>query len=232
MAYGKPEPLVDGNVERVLSRLFAFEENLATSQGKNAIWKMAESLVKTEDPGAFNQGLMELGALVCVPSAPRCLLCPLSSLCQGYRKGIAGRLPVKNRDKRSVKVKEAVLLLKNRGKWLLTDTNEQSLFPGLWQFPWTWKKCGERFPRGTLARLLERFDVADLPALEFHQLKHGITFRSISTVFYLVDATGSEVEFERPDSSRFRWVPTRELVGEALPAYQKKVVGLLKGKRS
>jgi A/G-specific adenine glycosylase len=222
--------LVDGNVERVLSRLFAFEEDLATSQGRKGIWRIVAALVQTEDPGTFNQGLMELGALVCLPSAPRCLLCQLSSLCEGYQKGIADRLPIKIKEKRSIKVQEVVLLLENQGKWLLTDANEESLFPGLWQFPWVWKKRGERFPRETLAALLERLGLAGLPATQFHELKHGITFRSISSTFYLAEAKGRRVTIASSESSRFRWVATRDLMGEALPAYQKKVIEMLSGR--
>ena len=81
IAYGKPEPLVDGNVLRVLSRLRAMTTEVGASAMDKAAWRLCGQLVDPQDPGAFNQALMELGATVCTPKSPTCGSCPVRDLC-------------------------------------------------------------------------------------------------------------------------------------------------------
>lgn len=223
IAYGERVPLVDGNVERVLSRLFVLREDFSTTKGTKAVWDLAEKLVPEVRPGDFNQALMELGALVCAPTGPRCLLCPLSKLCRAYREGVAEELPVKSRKQKQVKVEEVVLLLKCGGRWLLTNRNEEGLYEGMWQFPWGWKKKGERSLKSTLQRLADSLNLSVTSVKRFHSLSHGITYRRIESTFY-------SIEFQRenaPEGPDMRWVRKNDLIREAMPGYQKKMLNLL-----
>ncbi len=96
LAYGERVPIVDGNVRRVLARIFAIESNVSSGRGSAEIWKLAADLVTPPglDPGILNQGLMELGATVCLPRDPDCSRCPVRALCAGHAKGWARRLPI------------------------------------------------------------------------------------------------------------------------------------------
>ncbi len=96
IAFGAAAPLVDGNVARVLARLFAIEDDARGGKGLARIWALAGLLVRDlgdRDPGAWNQALMELGATVCVPKGPRCLVCPVRDACEGRARGLEGELP-------------------------------------------------------------------------------------------------------------------------------------------
>lgn len=95
IAFGERAPLVDGNVERVLTRLFAVGGDPRTGPVKKHLWALAATFADHADAGAVNQSLMELGATVCAPTSPRCLTCPVRSICQAAQEGDAERYPEK-----------------------------------------------------------------------------------------------------------------------------------------
>ncbi|MBI4395287.1 MAG: A/G-specific adenine glycosylase, partial [Candidatus Omnitrophica bacterium] len=96
IAFQKPVPLVDGNVARVFSRIFYFRKDVAKPETQNMLYALAEKLVPKEKPGIFNQAVMELGSLICIPETPKCSICPVKSLCLAFRKGDPSKLPVKS----------------------------------------------------------------------------------------------------------------------------------------
>ena len=116
IAFGLPEPAVDGNVLRVLSRLTADPSDIADPRTKAAAEDALRQILPVEDPGTFNQALMELGALVCVPNGlPLCDRCPLADLCQGHIQGIALDLPVKSSKKpRRLEQRTILVLVRDR----------------------------------------------------------------------------------------------------------------------
>ncbi len=101
IAYGMPEPAVDGNVMRVLSRVLLIEEDIAKQKTKRLFEDILYDLISTADPSAFNQGLMELGALVCTPRSPGCLLCPVRLHCRAYEAGVQDALPLKSKKEKA-----------------------------------------------------------------------------------------------------------------------------------
>ena len=95
MAFGEKIPAVDGNLLRVLSRLYGVEEDISGTQGKKTITALAEEAIPGNRPGDFNEALMDLGAEVCIPRHPRCEACPLTAFCQAWKEGKTEILPVK-----------------------------------------------------------------------------------------------------------------------------------------
>ncbi len=99
--FGERVSIMDGNVKRVLSRLLAFDADLASGANEKLLWKAADELLPpegdTEAISRYTQGLMDLGATVCLPRQPQCLICPVEALCEGRRQGDPARLPVKTR---------------------------------------------------------------------------------------------------------------------------------------
>jgi A/G-specific adenine glycosylase len=93
IAFGLPEPIVDGNVVRVLCRLFALAGDPARAPLKAELWRIARELVPKDKPSEFNQSLMELGATICTPSSPRCALCPVAKHCRALAQGKQRELP-------------------------------------------------------------------------------------------------------------------------------------------
>ena len=113
IAFGIPVPAVDGNVLRVFARLYNDDADVMTPAAKKAFTVRVVDQMPKATPGPYNEALMELGALVCVPGAPRCEVCPLAQLCQGYAAGRAAELPVKPAPKAKGRVPVTVALIES-----------------------------------------------------------------------------------------------------------------------
>lgn len=135
IAYGKREPLVDGNVIRVLTRLFAIEGDPAKGPIKKKIWSMAEQCLPEENAGVFNESLMELGALVCTPSSPNCTQCPLATHCAAYAQGKVTAYPQLAPKKKPPVVYAAALVDKQVNEIRLARRRGDALFGGMWEPP-------------------------------------------------------------------------------------------------
>ena len=134
IAYGERVPAVDGNVLRVVSRLIASREDILLDATKRAV-ESALSSVLPKDPGQFNQAMMELGALVCLPRTAHCEDCPLASLCRAHAEGIENDLPVKAPKKERRVEERTVLLIEQDGKFAVAKRPKRGLLAGLWEFP-------------------------------------------------------------------------------------------------
>lgn len=142
IAYGERAPLVDGNVARVLARVLALDEDVKSTAGTKALWTKAgalmASLAPDAEPGDLNQGLMELGATICTPTSPRCLVCPLAKLCAAKRLGRQDELPVMPARK---KTRDLPLLarthvwIEEAGQIVVGRRPTGGLFGGLWELP-------------------------------------------------------------------------------------------------
>ncbi len=135
IAYGEATPLVDGNVARVFARLFAIEDDVRSTKGIARLWALAEELVDQGDPGAWNQALMELGATVCAPRDPRCLLCPAQTLCRARALGKERDLP-RMKAKAKPRVQKRWALVATKGEAVLLGQRRADVrFGGLWEPP-------------------------------------------------------------------------------------------------
>lgn len=135
IAFDQPVPLVDGNVIRVITRLFNIHTDTNSSSTQKRIWDIAAQLVPRKHPGDFNQALMELGATLCTPGTPRCLLCPLNEACLGLKKSNPARLPVRHSTFDIQKFQGWIHLIERKGSFLIQQRPEGSLMGGLWEFP-------------------------------------------------------------------------------------------------
>ena len=136
IAFGQPVGLVDGNVARVLARVFAIDEDMR-KRGMRTAEAVADAIVATEDPGAWNQALMELGATVCTPRLPSCATCPIASQCRALQQNRVGQLPVLSEKKPPVarRVQAIVATDAVSGSVLLARRRPDLLFGGLWEPP-------------------------------------------------------------------------------------------------
>ncbi|WP_449539081.1 A/G-specific adenine glycosylase [Ferdinandcohnia sp. Marseille-Q9671] len=136
IAYGIPEPAVDGNVMRVLSRILSIWEDIAKPKTRKLFEDIVRELISKENPSAFNQALMELGALICIPSNPACLLCPVQEHCKAFAEGVQKELPVKSKKKApTASTMAAVVLQDEAGRFLIHKRPEKGLLANLWEFP-------------------------------------------------------------------------------------------------
>jgi A/G-specific adenine glycosylase len=135
IAFGKQAALVDGNVARVFARLFAIDEDVKAPRGLARVWSIAEELVPAKSPGDWNQALMELGATVCVPRDPRCLLCPVTMECDARAKGVEQKLPIVVAKKKPTLERRAAAILTRGDSILLGRRRVDGLFGGMWEPP-------------------------------------------------------------------------------------------------
>jgi A/G-specific adenine glycosylase len=136
IAYNQPVPAIDGNVMRVFSRLLLIEEDISLQRTKKLVDEKVRQVISREDPASFNQALMELGALICTPRSPGCLLCPVQAHCAAFASGRQEELPIKAKAKKQREVSYAALLIRNeKNEYLIEKRPEKGLLANLWQFP-------------------------------------------------------------------------------------------------
>lgn len=135
IAYGLPEHAVDGNVMRVLSRILLIEEDIAKPKSRKVFEEAVTELISHEDPSAFNQGLMELGALICTPTSPKCLLCPVRDHCAAFHEGRQHELPIKTKAKASKEINYAMVAIRSGESLLMEKRPSTGLLANMWQFP-------------------------------------------------------------------------------------------------
>ncbi len=138
IAFNQEKPIVDGNVLRVLSRVYAIKKPIDVEKNKAVFWKLQESLIPRGKAREFNQALMELGALVCGPQNPSCAICPIQKFCAAWKNENPEDYPVRKNRKKTVKVAASALVLQKNGKYLIRLRPLGEIMGGLWEFP-EWK---------------------------------------------------------------------------------------------
>lgn len=209
IAFGIPVPAVDGNVLRVLSRILASDANILQDKVKKRFRELLEQVIPADCPGDFNQALMELGALVCIPGKARCEECPARKFCLARERGITELLPVKAKAKPRRIEERTVVLLIRQGRVALQKRPETGLLAGLWEFPSAEGKLpGEEVQQWAEAQGLSLKMWKTLPPAK-HVFSH-IEWHMVGILAVL-----------KPDSPEgsFTWVGPEELAGEyALPS--------------
>jgi len=135
ICFGEPRAVVDGNVYRVIARLFGVEEPVNSATGGRIITSMAEELLDRNDPGTHNQAMMEFGALQCVPTSPGCPTCPLLDQCEAHKTGRVDRLPVKIPKRKPVERWMYFYIIRCEGEIILTKRGTGDIWKSLYHFP-------------------------------------------------------------------------------------------------
>lgn len=226
IAFGLAVPAVDGNVTRVIARLFRIREDVKKRETEVRIRDIAARLVPTENPGTFNQAMMELGATVCTPTAPVCPECPLDGICLARAAGEERRLPVSKRARLVVTIPVVFGLVRRPdGRVLLVRRPEGGLLAGLWALPGGERREAED-ERGALRRMIRaqtglRVRVASPIARVSHTFSHR---RWSGTIYKCAPAgpirPGAEITWMRPPSApSMPLVPFhRKAIADALQA--------------
>jgi A/G-specific adenine glycosylase len=191
IAYNKKRAVLDGNVARVLARLGAIRGDLRESGRWQSLQHIANSLLAPASPGDWNQAMMELGATICTPRAPRCLLCPVSTSCEARKLGIAEILPEKRKKRATVEViLAAAVFLDSRGRTILLPPPESAprtrkkeniaaLVSKMWHFPTIQAR---KDTSAELQRFLESSAQNHKVAARYEPLpfaRHAVTYRAI-----------------------------------------------------
>ncbi len=135
MAFGRPIPAIDGNLLRVLARVYALDDDIMATTTRKKFTALAESIIPQDRPGDWNEAMMDLGAEVCIPKAPRCEQCPLNEMCQAYEQDRTEELPYRAPKKQPKPFYVACAIIERDGKYLLHRRSETGMLALMWEFP-------------------------------------------------------------------------------------------------
>lgn len=198
-AFDIPAAVVDGNVYRVLSRYFGIDTPINSTQGKKEFAALAQSLIPASDAAAYNQGMMDFGAIQCMPQSPKCLLCPLAETCVALREGRVEELPVKLKTLKVQTRRLNYIYIRCNGEIAIHRRGEGDIWQGLW----------------------EPYNVSDLSALptfdaplvlKAKDVKHVLTHRILLADFYLLETKKRPL---LPDD--YIWIKESEISEYGIP---------------
>lgn len=126
---------VDGNVSRVIARLFGIEDAINTPKGEKQVYAMAGELLDQSDPATHNQAMIEFGALLCIPVSPPCGLCPLAEMCEARRQGLVDQIPIKIKNKKPVDRWFYYYMIISHGDTILIQRGKKDIWEGLYELP-------------------------------------------------------------------------------------------------
>ncbi len=220
IAFNEPEPVVDGNVTRVLARLLWLKGDLKKPRAQKLLWQLARQLIDPHQPGIFNQALMELGSTVCTPTHPRCAECPVAHLCSAFQRGQPTAVPEPSAPKPTRQVVDVSVLIVHDGRVLLAQRPLDGLWGGLWEFPRATRLAHE--PLEAIAiRAGEQVGLQVEPMEVVGIVKHAVTYSRIQLYGYLCAYRAGE---PRSDFySDLRWLIPDEFANYALSAPQKRL---------
>ncbi|HEY5594954.1 MAG TPA: A/G-specific adenine glycosylase [Nitrospiria bacterium] len=218
IAFDVKAPILDGNVRRVLCRIFAIRKDPRQTVVQDRLWSLAAEILPEQNAGDFNQALMELGATVCLPQTPSCSVCPVRDACRAYQMGLQDRLPV--RIERRARPHHAMLvaLVRNGRGLLIGPRPARGLLAGLWSFPemdWNEAMTRRRIEKAIEKQLGLKTNL--LRSLE--PVAHTFSHKRITYHPYLFDCVSTQ---NRPPAP-WRWIPHAKIDGYPLPNATRKI---------
>ena len=230
IAYDRDVAVLDGNVTRVLCRLFAIREEPTRSAVKKRLRELAHALLPQGKAAAFNQAMMELGALVCTPKSLQCASCPVQTFCQAHRSGDPEALPAKSPRKIKPHYDVSAGIIWRDGRILIAQRKPEGLLGGLWEFPGGKQEPGETLEGCLKREVREELDLEIEVERPFMRVKHAYShFRITLHTFHCRYVRGDPRALGCAD---WRWVCPEELPVYAFPRADQKVLQALVGEES
>jgi A/G-specific adenine glycosylase len=234
LAYNQAEPILDGNVKRVLSRLADIEQPIDQPATLQRLWQLAREVVEAAPPeqaGTVNESLMELGALICVPANPRCLLCPVADRCQAFANGTQGERPVRSPKRQTphYDVAAGVIWQGEIGAspLLIAQRPQEGMLGGLWEFPGGKMEADDVDLQACLRReIREELGIEIEVGAQVTTVQHAYTHFRISLYAFHARHTGGEPQ--ALGCAAWRWVMLDELDAYPFPVTDRKIIAALR----
>ncbi|MCU0593963.1 MAG: A/G-specific adenine glycosylase [Desulfobacterota bacterium] len=226
IAFGQPIAAVDGNVSRVISRLFAIRKPLGSPESRKQVRKQADQLLSKKHPGHFNQAVMDLGATVCTPRSPSCVSCPLRGACKANALGQQEQIPsARKRPALPHKHMMAAILIDRKMRVLVVQRPAAGLLGGLWRFPGGEKEENEALEEALVRTLRGELGLQVRVMKALASVKHAYThFRVTFHVYRCAVAHGRVKPIE---GLRWKWVSAEDLGKLALSKGERKILAAL-----
>lgn len=236
IAFGQKAAAVDGNVLRVMSRIYGSDRDIADLKTRRLLENEIEATMP-EETGDYNESLMELGALICSPKSPKCMICPVRDLCSACMKGLTEELPVKTAKKKPRVVRQRGYIVIRNGKLLLEKRPEGVLLTGMYGLPLIENDTSDQDQKTALANLSEG---SETPPVLLGTSRHVFTHIIWETEVYLIqadqpdhksniDRTDRVAEDQTEFADRITAVSSDQLDQLALPTAFKKMLALYDG---
>ena len=227
MAFGIDAPALDGNIRRVLARLFNLELPARSPQGEAQLWQWAAELLPAGQAGDYNQALMDLGSLICTPRRPDCPGCPLKAACQAYALGVQEQRPLLERRPETPHYTVTAAVLQREGRFLIARRPEGGLLGGLWEFPGGKQHLGESLAECLRREICEELGVEVEVGAACGVYRHAYThFRVTLHAFHCRLAAG---EPQPLVAGELRWVTQPELAGFPMGKIDRQIAHFLDG---
>lgn len=210
IAYGRSEPIVDGNVARVICRLDLIRADPKDRQTVELLWQRAGALVPGEQAGDFNSAMMELGATICTPGNPDCAHCPVRRHCQANAAGVQDQIPLVQKSRATPLEKRVTLCIEKKGRWLIEQRPAKGRWASLWQFT--------TFVSPLKLAGLDRSNMKELGII-----RHALTHRRYEFTAY---RCGNGVKI--PAAENRKWVTIKELAEHPMSKPQLEIARLLR----
>jgi A/G-specific adenine glycosylase len=227
IAFNRPEPVLDGNVIRVLSRVADLAQDVTLTATKNKLWAMAAHLTPAERPGAFNQALMEVGQTICLPAVPHCHLCPIAGHCLARQRGTQLERPLRPPRRQTPHYHVAAgVIWREDGRFLITQRPLDGLLGGLWEFPGGKQEAGETLPETLRREIREELAIEIEVERPLLPIKHAYThFRITLHPFYARYVEGT---IQRLGVADHAWVQLNDLEQYAFAVTDRKIIEQVK----
>jgi A/G-specific adenine glycosylase len=234
IAFDRPAPVLDGNVIRVLTRLFDIDADVTQTATQKHLWQVAAGLVPEERPGEYNQALMELGQTICLTGEPRCLLCPLQSDCLARQRGTQLERPVRPPRQRTPHYDVAAAVIWHKedepqqphSRFLIAQRPLDGLLGGLWEFPGGKQEANERLPQTLRREIMEELGMEIEIGHFLTQVKHAYThFRITLHAFHARHLNGQPRHLEVKDHA---WVRLPDLNAYPFAVTDQKIIAALR----
>jgi A/G-specific adenine glycosylase len=209
IAFGQDEPVLDGNIRRVLARVFDVDLPARSPQGEARLWELAAAHLPKGQASDYNQAIMDLGATICTPRAPACLICPLIQICQARELGIQEERPVLEKKAAVPHYLVTAAILRRGGKVLIARRPENGLLGGLWEFPGGKQEEGEDLPACLRREIDEELGVGIEVGEEFGVYQHAYTHFRVT--LHAFSCTLCEGEPRAIQPSDLAWVELDQL---------------------
>jgi A/G-specific adenine glycosylase len=210
IAFHEKMPALDGNAIRVIARLFNYQQPVNVIRNRNFLKKKLVELLPEKKPGDFNQALMDLGSLICIPPAPKCDHCPLKKFCESYKNATQDFIPIKEKKKHVPHYQVVAAIIKNEIHEVLIDKRpSEGLLGGLWEFPGGKVEKMESHEEALIRELKEELGILVRPFEEFGIYKHAYTHFRVTVHTYLAKLNKGQPKPVQVEECK--WVRVEEL---------------------
>jgi A/G-specific adenine glycosylase len=226
IAYDQDHAVVDGNVIRVLSRLFDLNQDVTLPATRVSLQTLAQRLLPPGQAGSYNQAVMELGALVCTPRTPQCTDCPVATVCKARRRGTVGQRPVKPPRTITPHYTYAVGIVYKKGRLLIAKRPQKGLLGGLWEFPAARRNGNESLKACCLRGIEETAGVSASIKQRGSTVRHAYShFRVTMHAFHCMHESGRA---RAAACEEVRWATPAEIDALAFSRANRKLIDSLK----